>query len=411
MRPPPPRHPAQAKQHGAALMVMLVIMVMGALTFLVSSLSKSGVQIERDKVTAAALAQAKEALIGYAVSQPITSAGDLRLPDLGYSDSSLSVRAEGSSPPNFTGNIQGYSLIGKFPWKTLGTPPLRDGYGECLWYVLSGWFKNTNSSSSINWDTSGQIDVLDGNGNVIASNLAAVLAAPGPVLDGQNHSLDDASYMQCGGNYDARNYLDSYNSSDAVSGEVNYFTGSTNNRVASNTNNKRFVMANNVHYNDQFLFITTDDIFRPIIRRSDFKTQVSDLMDDVEFKPHLQTVVIAGIKGTNNVNCAVIIANANNKKFCDNWKEMLLLTQLPTPSSITIDGSSSTPCTRVLIFGGRKIGAQVRLTVADKAAPANYLEAPNLAAFATPTANSNNFSGTSIFNPNSPSADLLRCLP
>ena len=60
------------KQHGAALMVMLVIMVMGAATILVSSLSSSGLRIERDKITADALAQAKAALIGYSTVYPDT---------------------------------------------------------------------------------------------------------------------------------------------------------------------------------------------------------------------------------------------------------------------------------------------------------------------------------------------------
>ncbi len=396
-------------QRGAALMIMLVIMVVGASTVLVSSLNSSGLRIERDKITADALAQAKGALIGYAVSQPITSAGDLRLPDLGFSNSLLTVPAEGSSPPNFTGNTQGYSIIGKFPWKTLGTPPLRDGYGECLWYALSGWLKNTNSTSPINWDTPGQIDVLDGNGNVIASNLAALVAAPGPVLDGQNRSLGDTIYTQCGGNYDVLNYLDTYDSTNAVSGEVNYFSGSTNNRIAADTNSKRLVMANTDYYNDTFLFITVDDIFRPIIRRSDFSAQIAAMMNDAAFITHLQSITVSGLgtKGTGNVNCT----NAPNQAFCTDWQEMLLLTALTPPSPITIDGTLTTTCSRVLIFGGQKIAAQVRMTAAQKSNPAYYLEDPNLAAFAVPTTTSSDFTGAPTFDANTPSADLLKCIP
>ena len=55
----------QHKQHGAALLVMLVIMVLGAATFLASSLNRSALQIERDQKTSEALAQAKEALISF----------------------------------------------------------------------------------------------------------------------------------------------------------------------------------------------------------------------------------------------------------------------------------------------------------------------------------------------------------
>ena len=229
--------------------------------------------------------------------------------------------------------------------------------------------------------------------------------APGSPLDEQSHALSDPTYTQCGGNYDARNYLDSYNNSDAISGEVNYFAGSTNNRVALNTNNKRFVMANNNHYNDRFLFITTDEIFRPIIQRSDFSTQINAIMND----PYFQSEAISGPKGTDEIECDNLAPA--NQAFCTNWLEMLLLTQLPAPASIIINGTPTTNCSRVLIFGGQKTVNQVRLTASDKANPANYLENPNLAAFAIPTAASNNFTGTSTFNANTPSADLLTCIP
>lgn len=399
---------ADAKQRGAALMVMLVIVVMGVAAVLLSSLSSTALQIERDKMTADALAQAKEALIGDAVSQsPVSSAGYLRLPDLGFGIGS--APAEGSSAPNFAGNNKDYSVIGKVPWKTLGISPSRSGQVECLWYVVSGRFKNMPATNALNWDTQGQIDVIDGNGSILASNVAVLLVAPGKPIDGQNRALSDPAYMQCGGNYDARNYLDAFNNANAIAGELNYFAGSTNNRVAPDSNNKRFVMASNDHYNDRFLFITIDDIFRPIIRRNDFSMQISALLNDAVFIPHLQAITIAGTKGTDNADCNNT-SNPDNKKFCKNWKEMLLLTQLSLPSPIGIDGAPTPICNRVLIFGGQKNTAQNRLTAADKADPANYLEAPNLAAFATPNAASSNFSGVSAFSANSPSKDLLRCL-
>ncbi len=387
-------------QRGAALMIMLVIMVMGAATVLVSSLNSSGLRIERDKITADALAQAKAALIGYSVSQmPVTDAGFLPLPDIGWI-----ATPEGSAEGTY--GIRDISLIGKFPWKSVRIAPVKDSDGECLWYVLSGRFKNSTSTLTLifNWDTLGQIDMIDPSGNPIISNIAALIVAPASVLDSQNRSLANSALNQCGGNYDARNYLDSYNSADAIAGEVNYFSGSTNNMLASNINNKRFVMTNNNHYNDRFLFVTTDDIFRPIIRRSDFSAQISALMND----PFFLTLIPSNTgKGIGNI-CSSLAST--NQIFCANWLEMLLLTQLSTPSSITIDGSPTAACNRVLIFGGQKIAAQVRLTATDKSDPAKYLEAPNLAAFAVPTAASSDFTGASIFDANTPSADLLKCI-
>ena len=387
-----------SKQQGFVLLLFVTVLTTAAATVTVKALNHASqnTQLARDKITAAALAQAKEALIGYTVSQPsvVTQTGYLNLPDLGPG-----MNPDGNASGNFSGNKKDYSVIGKIPWKTFGILPSRDGQGECLWYVISGRFKNYPKTDIFNWDTQGQIDVIDSNNNPIASNVAALLVAPGRPLTGQNRVQSDPAYTSCGGNYDASNYLNSY------------FTGSTNNRVALNTNNKAFTMTNN----DRFLLVTIDDIFRPIIRRSDFMTQIRDLLDDPDLRlqvetSHPQTVTIAGKKGTNNVDCDHI-DNTNNNNFCKNWEEMLLLTQLPAPASIIIDGAATPACNRVLIFGGRKTADQVRQTNADKNSPANYLEGANLTAFDTPTAHSSSFNGALNFSAGNPSADLLRCLP
>jgi type II secretory pathway pseudopilin PulG len=406
------RHPGNSdficrrKLRGAALMLMLVILVVGITAILVGSQSAAALKNTRQEKTLVALAQAKDALLGDAVSQsPVTAAGYLRLPDIGFGPPG-NTPVEGNAAPSFTGNLADYSVIGKFPWKKLGLTPLQDGQGECLWYAVSGRFKKTPLTDTLNWDTLGQIDVINESGNLIAGNLAALLVSPGPPLDGQNRTLSDPAYTQCGGNYDARNYLDAYHNSDAVSGAVNYFSGSTNNRVASTASNKRFVMTSSGHYNDRFLFVSVDDLFRPIIRRSDFAAQISALMNEAYF----QNVAITGAKGTGNVLCSSL-GTAANQEFCANWLEMLLLTRLAAPSSITIDGTPTPACARVLVFGGQKTAAQIRLSDSDKSSPANYLETANLAAFAVPVAASSNFAGASTFDADNPGADLLRCLP
>lgn len=395
---------------GAALIIMLVILVVGIAAVLVNSLTLSAGKTARQEKTAAALAQAKDALIGDSISPPsVIAAGNLRLPDIGFGPPG-NTPAEGNAAPSFTGNLMDYSVIGKVPWKNLGISPSRDGQGECLWYVVSGRFKKTPQTDILNWDTQGQIDVSNENGSIIASNIAALLVASGQPVDGQDRALSNPVYTQCGGNYDARNYLDSYNGSDAVSGEVNYFTDNSmniiNHRVALNANNKKFVLAKNDHYNDRFLFITTDDIFRPLIRRSDFSAQISALMNDIYF----QGINITGTKGTGSVICNNL-GTAANKTFCANWLEMLLLTRLAPPSPITVDGVPSDSCTRVLIFGGQKAAAQVRLTAANKTNPSNYIEGVNLSSFATPVAVASGFVGVSVFSANNPGADLLKCIP
>ena len=389
----------QRIQSGAALLIFLILLVTAALTYVVNSLTPEMIEARRTQKTSAALVQARDALIGYSVKEtPVLDAGYLLVPDTGWTST-----PEGNSEGTL--GAMNVSVMGKLPWKTLGVPPLRDGEGECLWYVVSGRFKiNPKTTEAFNWDTLGQIDIIDNNGNLLANNVAALIAAPGAVRDAQDRAIADPSLIHCGGNYGARNYLDPYNSSDALSGQINYFAGSL---VAPDTSNKQFVQANNDHYNDRFLLITVDAIFRPIIRRNDFASLISSLLINTGFESHLQVTPIIGAKGTDHIDCN----QAPNPGFCNNWKEMLFLTELPTPSSITIDALPSPVCTRVLIFSGQKTAWQTRVTVGDKANKGNYLEDPNFSHFSTPIALEVDFIGRSSFDANNPSADVIKCIP
>jgi len=429
-------------------MVMLVLVVVGSAAFLVSALNRSGMKNEADKNTAQILSQAKEALIGYAITYgdnyPNQVFGYLPLPDLGTSRTPLSK--EGDAAGSFTGNTTNLSVIGRLPWRKLGLPPIRDGQGECLWYAVSGSFQNINKADVLNWDSIGHFDNYSSNGTSVgtvsttganhAQRPVAVIFSAGAVLQGQNRqtSVTD-SVDSCGGNYDVRNYLDTYNADTNINSIINYFSGSTNNstgyayNLTNVTNGSQLnaadlaapkniifgdtevnISGNRVKIaNDRIVTITTDEIFRTIIRRSDFSVQINNLLADLDFLLQAQNPPL-GTKGTDNISCNVI-SNVKNKNFCNNWKEMLLLTRLPVMSSITIDGTASVACNRVLIFGGQRTPGQTRITVTDKSSPANYLEATNLANFSTPIAVSNNFNGASAFNVNNPGSDVLRCLP
>ena len=82
-------------QHGFVLIALIALLVMGALTFLVSNLSPEFMQAYRQRQTDAALMQAREALIGYALryrdEQAATGGtndamyGFLPMPDVGTS--------------------------------------------------------------------------------------------------------------------------------------------------------------------------------------------------------------------------------------------------------------------------------------------------------------------------------------
>lgn len=392
------------KQEGLALLVLVFLLALLAIGYGINALDSSGLDNERNKKTAIALAEGKAALLGSVIGvadvilEPINPNYYYYL--LPNPDSAASLHEGVQSG---TLGIQDGIIIGKLPWKDLNIQPIKDGWGECLWYVISGRYKNslrpTNGSAlPFNWDREGQIDVIDANGNTLATNLVALVVSPGPILNGQDRS-SNPSNKNCGGNYDVRNYLDTYTMTNASSGEVNYFSGTTDNRQATNTNNKTFVLANNVFYNDQFAFITVDDIFDSLVKRRDFVIEINAQLDNAQDDIANYSVPVSGDKGTDSINCNPSgITLKTDRVFCENWREMFLMKE-----NASVDGTN---CSKVFIFAGKKTGAQVRLSEDDKKEPANYLEEPNLSAFNV----TGNFSGSSTFDGNNPSADVLKCI-
>jgi hypothetical protein len=391
------------KEQGLALLMLVFLLALVAIGYGVNALDSSGLKNERNRKTGLALSEAKAALIGSVAARPFIN----DRPYLPNPSLALTSNSEGKESFAPLGGVRDISLIGKFPWFSLKTLPFKDGWNECLWYVVSGRYKNTPETTVFNWDTLGQIDVIDGNGNILAVNLAALIISPGPAIDGQNRSLASSDYRSCGGNNDAKNYLDAFDSENAASGQLNYFSGSVLNRVATSVDNKKFVMTKNDHFNDQFIFVTSDDLFDVVIKRKDFKDQIDNVISNTDFHSYLINKGVSGNKGTDNVTCSDL---APYDTFCNNWLEMFLFTRLSTPSPVTIDGVTTSNCNYVLIFGGKKTSAQSRFDNVTKNDPSNYLEGTNTTAFATTVANSNNFVGNSSFDPENPDRDILRCI-
>jgi hypothetical protein len=212
------------------------------------------------------LARAKEALVGYAVtygdSNPAKSHGFLPCPD---SDGSAGANSEGSSESCGSTDVD---VLGRLPWRTLDLPPLFDGAGECLWYAVSGKYKSTQSSTTINWDTPGHLQDYDRNGNPISSadEIVAAVIAPGAPLS-SNSDRAGSSAPTCGGNYTAAAYLDN----DTVHGINN-----------SNISQRKFILphedSSTVSTNDQIVFITRQDIWNGVQKR--IARQAKKCLDD-----------------------------------------------------------------------------------------------------------------------------------
>ena len=274
-----------ARQRGIALLILLAIISMAIIFALVAGLNKNAGELARarDQKTYAALAQAKAALIAYAVtygddpSHADRVPGFLPCPDLGTS--TYEGQAALSCP--LSGPSSLVSVIGRLPWRTLGLDALKDGSGECLWYAVSGTYKNnpngvstnTSTSNMMNWDTNGQFKVVDSNGNTLAGSspdnqAVAVIFAPGAALSGQSRT-PAAGTPNCGGNYIASSYLESAkdgnnivrNNSTLVSPSSPPNVADTSTFIAGTTSDT---------FNDKLVYITRADIWNAIKKRSDF---------------------------------------------------------------------------------------------------------------------------------------------
>ncbi|HEX3061317.1 MAG TPA: hypothetical protein VHP55_01555 [Usitatibacter sp.] len=127
-----------SRQRGALLLLALVLALAAIACVVAMDLAAAAGSARRERVSEAALTQARDALIAYAVDRPINAVvgpGYLPCPDL---DNDGWAEPTCGSLSGDTGQEQ---RLGRLPWKTLGLPDLRDGYGERLWYAVSSKYK------------------------------------------------------------------------------------------------------------------------------------------------------------------------------------------------------------------------------------------------------------------------------
>ncbi|OGS90635.1 MAG: hypothetical protein A2Z95_04170 [Gallionellales bacterium GWA2_60_18] len=213
---------------------MLVIVVMGIAAALVSSLSATKLQAIRQEISAAALSQARDALIGRAASDAGLP-GSLPCPDTD-NDGSAQLLSGNVCP----------SYIGRLPWRTLKLPDLRDGNGERLWYALSPNFRDDDSARPLNSNTKGELAIYRADGTSLLTeagySAVAVIFSPGSPLGSQSRSTVAEQNS-------ASNYLDIANSRNNASASGPFITGT-----------------NSENFNDQLIFIATKNLM-PLIEQ------------------------------------------------------------------------------------------------------------------------------------------------
>ncbi len=465
-------------------MALLIMLTMGGLYFFISNLTPGAVEARRNEQTDDALSQARDAMLGYVLryreANPDSSTkefkevyGYLPLPDLGTSrnNNNLSNSSckdmEGCEAYSFSGNVVDTTVIGRFPWRSLGVAALRDGHGECLWYVVSGGHQRNKPTTPMNWDTLAHLDLKIAKGTAeLAPLLAdaqahdrpvAIIFSPGPTLSGQDRgkSADD-NVDTCGGNYSAKNYLDP--SVATTLGTVsNYFGGATN--QASQTTSAeapKAMLAVQIQkrsdstlwpgkncptsdstncetvVNDQGLSVTSDLIFSRLRKRAAFRGDINAMLD--RMVPCLRDQIAAGtltalaapayssggnssgrIPGSDSDSCYG--EDTDPKGYYPHYKNQVFVAACASANcfNVTADNALST-CSGVLMFSGQRRNSpqQNRAATAEQADPSNYLEDANYTGYIDPVSNAS-FSGPSRFDAVSASQaasqDIVRCIP
>lgn len=124
MRPSPPPPASASGQRGAVLLILVAVLGLGAAALFVGALNRSGLEAARERRTIAILAQAKDALMGFA-------AVNGRLPRPAVS------ALDGRERQTLCGDAA--ACTGVLPWVALGVEPA-DSWGKLLRYSVTPAF-------------------------------------------------------------------------------------------------------------------------------------------------------------------------------------------------------------------------------------------------------------------------------
>ena len=412
-------------QYGAALLVLLLIAITVTSTVLIKALNNRSTNpnsINQGNT----LKIARQALLGYALgSADLTTAnppGYLPCPDTngdGIADALCGSRDE--------------SAIGRLPWKTLGLSPLRDANGECLWYAVSGRYKES-PVGNLFADADGQFVIFDRNlqrinGVSNSDKAIAVVFASGTSLGNQNRSVNSASKTECGSQRSSDGASKSNHYMEPLSG-INNATGSYTGATPIGGNfvsipsisDSAFIRSapypesGPVSFNDVLAWISPKD-FEPVYRQMQTfvgqhvrqclggyaavngnkypwpaildSSGVPDYDDDSgerfgRIASDLSNTQTAGLNNFWPLDPIQPSVTCFNWTWWNNWKEQVFYAvnknSAPTGTSggtLMVDAVSTSI---VVIVGGRKTTAQTRNTQTEKATIENYLEISNIPA-------------------------------
>jgi hypothetical protein len=417
------------------------LMVMGAMTYLVNSLTPEMIEARRAQKTHAALVEAKAALLWHAETfreqqnkiqmdagnlPPNYVHGYLPLPDLGTNNNTNpfgcpNYPAGEGCDANLSGSALNKTVIGRFPWALFGTGPLRDGYGECLWYAVSGSHQRIEKIEPMNWDTLGQIDIVITNETdpaKLKSLLAtahdrptAVIFSPGPPLANQNRGATDGNVVtQCGGNYSPANYLEpslvaALLNNDGTTSASTYFSGavSTPNTdatsLAISTQGKVYKEGSNLKSscpsssncslvaNDSGLEISPATLFDAIRKNNNFRNEINQMTERMAECARDQIAASSlGANGKVNDACSIGLDAFGPPGYYAHYRDQVFVSKCAS-CAVTVDTVLDPSCAGALLFGNQRdkkidgVTNQLRRDSTEKGDASNYLEGVNLTSF------------------------------
>ncbi|MFK8019453.1 MAG: hypothetical protein AB8B86_06785 [Pseudomonadales bacterium] len=192
-----PRESLPARQQGVVLLFIALLILVAASTLLINSLGDTNQLVTMSRSNKLSLNDAKEALIGYAISFPERHSaladaipGHLPCPDL-----------DGDGVEDGAGcGAAADNAIGFLPWKTLGLAQPKPS--QCLWYAVSAGFKSPNSTAApsiLNSDLDGSFQIEDEDGRILGDTtgrnraIAVVIDAGDPITTGGYSQLRDSN--------------------------------------------------------------------------------------------------------------------------------------------------------------------------------------------------------------------------
>ncbi len=415
MRPASTNRLRHSRPRGSGLLAALVLTtLLGAAGLLAQGELSERIRARAQARSLAALAEARAALLGYAISYAE------RHPGQGYAYLPCPDAANSGSTTISACGARDLGRIGRLPYRTLGLADLRDGWGECLWYAVAGSVKHNPKAQVLNWDSPGQFALFTDDGQPLGSAAddalaVAVIFAPGPPLTTQRRPQAGAG--RCAGSDSAATDLAAFIDDEAPDSSAVTIT-IRQGRVGGE------------HRNDVLAWIGIDDIFDALRRRPDHAQRIEQIgaraalalsarLGDAGFiATHADGSAGPLLTGP-LPQAATLGLSGETADAHDNWRDQFrfaacadgtacIMAALDEPPAVE-------PCRAVLLFGGERVRSgparQRRDTPARRADPAQYFEganAANLASGLPAFAGARRFA---VADPALPaSRDVIRCL-